>query len=137
VLSQQGYRQEQENGYQQQGDAIPPTQLQGAVLDDEAADDAASNECSNQCGEMKGVWNTGRRQGSSEHGGRSGQVGNGVVLEPEQTDHVHDACDERENPGTQPDPPRKLRNHRSRLPREKNAMLLRPSVRGWNLTASA
>ena len=111
VVLEQGDGNAEQGGFQEQRDPIAASELEGAVLDDEAAEHGARQEGADDGGEMTCRRKIACRQRRRQHGRGAGQVSDRLMLETEQPDDIDDACHERERPATRQDPRRQFGNH--------------------------
>ena len=81
------------------------------VVEGDGADDATGEESGDDGGQMQELAGVARGGGGGEHGSGSSQVGDGLMVEPEEPDGIDDAGEESEPSSAGPDPARQLGDH--------------------------
>ena len=85
------------------------------VVEGDGADDATGEESGDDGGDdggqMQELAGVARGGGGGEHGSGSSQVGDGLMVEPEEPDGIDDAGEESEPSSAGPDPARQLGDH--------------------------
>ena len=110
-MLEQGNGNAEQGRFQEQRDPVTASELEGAILNDKAAEHRARQEGADDGGEMARRGKIACSQRRRQHGRGAGQVSDRLMLEAEQPDDVDDACHERECPSTRQDPRRQSGNH--------------------------
>ena len=111
VVLEQGNGNAEQRGFQEQCHAITASELEGAILNDKAAEHGARQERADDGGEMTCPRKVAGGQRRGQHGRGTGQVSDRLMLEAEQADDVDDASHKRERPSARRDPRRQFGDH--------------------------
>ncbi|KAG0958810.1 hypothetical protein G6F31_012277 [Rhizopus arrhizus] len=112
VLFEQRNGHQQQRRFQRQRNAVTTPQLQGAVLDQQAAEHGAQREGDQQAPQMPDRTPVALGQRHAQLAGAAGHVADRLVLETQKSDHVDHAGPARERNRTDPDPGGQAYSHR-------------------------